>query len=84
VLVLTSRGLEDPVYGQRGVCFETRRLQQLVVLGGVRSECMPALFPSDAASLESGDFLDTVRQDGSSSSWGLNMVSPRWPSGSRK
>ena len=32
-LVLTRRALEDPVYGQCGVCFETRRLQQLVVLG---------------------------------------------------
>jgi hypothetical protein len=33
-LVLTRRALEDPVHGQCGVCFETRRLQQLVVLGG--------------------------------------------------
>jgi hypothetical protein len=32
-LVLTRRALEDPVHGQCGVCFETRRLQQLVMLG---------------------------------------------------
>ncbi len=32
-LVLTRRTLEDPVHGQCGVCFESRRLQQLVVLG---------------------------------------------------
>jgi hypothetical protein len=32
-LMLTRRTLEDPVHGQCGVCFETRRLQQLVVLG---------------------------------------------------
>jgi hypothetical protein len=32
-LVLTRRALEDPVHGQCGVCFETRRLHQLVVLG---------------------------------------------------
>src|SRR5216683_1837136 len=32
-LVLTRRSLEDPVHGQCGVCFESRRLQQLVVLG---------------------------------------------------
>ena len=32
-LVLTRRALEDPVHGQCGVCFESRRLQQLVVLG---------------------------------------------------
>jgi hypothetical protein len=32
-LALTRRALEDPVHGQCGVCFETRRLQQLVVLG---------------------------------------------------
>jgi hypothetical protein len=31
--VLTRRALADPVHGQCGVCFETRRLQQLVVLG---------------------------------------------------
>ena len=33
-LVLTRRALEDPIHGQCGVCFESRRLQQLVVLGG--------------------------------------------------
>jgi len=32
-LALTRRALEDPIHGQCGVCFETRRLQQLVVLG---------------------------------------------------
>jgi len=32
-LVLTRRSLDDPVHGQCGVCFESRRLQQLVVLG---------------------------------------------------
>jgi hypothetical protein len=32
-LVLTRRALEDPTHSQCGVCFETRRLQQLVVLG---------------------------------------------------
>ena len=32
-LVLTRHALEDPVHGQCGVRFETRRLQQLVVLG---------------------------------------------------
>ena len=32
-LVLTRQALEDPVHGQCGVCFESRRLQQLVVLG---------------------------------------------------
>ena len=32
-LVLTRHALEDPVHGQCGVCSETRRLQQLVVLG---------------------------------------------------
>jgi hypothetical protein len=32
-LVLTRRTLEDPVHGQCGVCFDSRRLQQLVVLG---------------------------------------------------
>jgi hypothetical protein len=32
-LVLTRRTLEDPVHGQCGVCFESRRLQQVVVLG---------------------------------------------------
>jgi hypothetical protein len=32
-LVLTRRALQDPVHGQCGVCVETRRLQQLVVLG---------------------------------------------------
>jgi hypothetical protein len=31
--VLTRRALEDPPQGQCGVCFEHRRLQQLVVLG---------------------------------------------------
>ena len=31
-LVLTHRAPEDPVHGQCGVCFETRRLQQLVML----------------------------------------------------
>jgi len=31
--VLTRRALKDPVHGPCGVCFETRRLQQLVVLG---------------------------------------------------
>jgi hypothetical protein len=31
--VLTRRALEDPVHGQCGVCCESRRLQQLVVLG---------------------------------------------------
>jgi hypothetical protein len=32
-LVLARRALADPIHGQGGVCFETRRLQQLVVLG---------------------------------------------------
>jgi hypothetical protein len=33
-LVLTRRALQDPLHGQCGVCFESRRLlQQLVVLG---------------------------------------------------
>jgi hypothetical protein len=32
-LVLGRRTLEDPVHDQCGVCFETRRLQQSVVLG---------------------------------------------------
>jgi hypothetical protein len=32
-LVLTRRALKDPIHGQRGVCFESRRLQHLVVLG---------------------------------------------------
>ena len=32
-LVLTRRALADPIHGQCGVCSETRRLQQLVVLG---------------------------------------------------
>jgi hypothetical protein len=32
-LLLTRRALEDPVHGQCGVCFESRRLQELVVLG---------------------------------------------------
>jgi hypothetical protein len=32
-LVLTRRALGDPLHGQCGVCFEARRLQQLVVLG---------------------------------------------------
>jgi hypothetical protein len=32
-LLLTGRSIEDPVYGRCGVCFENRRLQELVVLG---------------------------------------------------
>jgi hypothetical protein len=32
-LVLTRRSLQDPIHGQCGGCFETRRLQQLVLLG---------------------------------------------------
>ena len=32
-VVLTRRALEDPIHGQCGVCFESRRLQEFVVLG---------------------------------------------------
>ena len=32
-LTLTRRALEDPIHGQCGVCFETRQLQQLMILG---------------------------------------------------
>ncbi len=32
-LVLTRRVLGDPIHGQCGVCFERRRLEQVVVLG---------------------------------------------------
>jgi hypothetical protein len=32
-LVLTGRALEDPIHGQGGVYFESRRLQHLVVPG---------------------------------------------------
>jgi len=32
-LVLTRRALGDPTHGQCGVCFERRRLEQVVVLG---------------------------------------------------
>ena len=47
-LVLTRRALEDPVHGQCGVCFETRRLQQLVVLGGDELAICPDCYEAAA------------------------------------
>ena len=33
MVMVNDSALEDPVHGQCGVCCESRRLQQLVVLG---------------------------------------------------